>query len=89
MHISDYLKQSTAPPFKGNNLKFFNERQYIIQQFVDEINKGREGTKFKPVTWKQINGMVAHLKGFELNHFFVSCKKAKTFSSYFFYKLKK
>ncbi len=65
-----------------------NERQDIIQQCVDRINKDRKGSPFKAVSWKQINGKVSHLKGFELNWFFRECQKSANFSRYFFGKLK-
>ncbi|HYF04600.1 MAG TPA: hypothetical protein VEA59_00345 [Patescibacteria group bacterium] len=74
---------------KGRELNFVNERQVVVQDFVDKINVGRIGTKFKPVTWSQINGLTSHLKGFELKHFYQECSKKNNFSSYFFWSLKK
>jgi hypothetical protein len=86
-NIQELLKNrklEESPPKK----RFTNERQYIIEQMVQRINSEREGTKWKPVTWKQINGMVRHLKGFELNWFYVEACKRANFSKYFFWALK-
>ena len=56
-----------------------NEMQVIIKDFVDEINKERAGSKYKPVTGKQI--AVKLLTVFktkqELYEFFSECKDYK------------
>ena len=68
---SDYLQklQSKRP------LKVTSERQELIQRFVDKINLERIGTKFKPVIWRQINGLVAHVKISDLYWFFKECER--------------
>lgn len=51
-----------------------NERQEIISQFVDEINKERINTKFKPVTGRGIAMKLSILKtNFELRQFYSEC----------------
>lgn len=69
--------------------KFSNERQELVQRCVDEINRGREGTKYAKVTWGQINGKLAHVKGWDLSWFVRECEKADNFSRLFYGKLRK
>jgi hypothetical protein len=83
-HLKDLIKLDLPPP----KLTIVNERQYIIQDIVDRINKDRIGTRWKPVTWSQINGKVRHLKGFELNWFYAEACKRSEFSKFFFGALK-
>jgi len=69
---------------RKNKLKVTGERQDIIQQFVDKINMERIGTRFKPVIWRQINGLVAHVKISDLYWFFKECETGDSFSKKFF-----
>ncbi len=70
---------------QGNKrLKITSERQDIIQQFVDKINLERVGTKWKPVVWRQINGLVSHVKMGDLYWFFKECEQGDSFSKKFF-----
>lgn len=55
-----------------------NERQDIIRQFVEEINKERIGTKFKPLTGRAVAiklGMIKTNQG--LYEFFSICRDYK------------
>ena len=66
-----------------------NERQFIISQFVEEINKERDGIKWKKVTGKGIAMKLSHLKDNGTLYFFLSqCKDYKnrsgSFGKYFF-----
>lgn len=61
-----------------------SERQEIIQCFVDRINAERTGTKWKPVSWGQVNGLVRHLKEQDLYWLFGQCEKSESFSKKFF-----
>ena len=74
----DTLKQRSRP------LKITSERQELIQRFVDQINVERVGTKFKPVIWKQINGLIAHVKIGDLYWLFKECERGDSFSKKFF-----
>lgn len=74
---------------RSGELRITSERQEIIQRFVEAINKERVGTEFKPVIWKQINGLLAHLKGFDLAWFYRECEKAENFGRFFFGMLKR
>ncbi|TSC67486.1 MAG: hypothetical protein CEO19_210 [Parcubacteria group bacterium Gr01-1014_73] len=65
-------------------LKITSERQECIQRFVDKINLERIGTKFKPATWRQINGLVAHVKIGDLYWLFKECERGDFFSKKFF-----
>lgn len=52
-----------------------NERQWIIQQFQDEINKERINTKFKPITGRAVAIKLGLLKtNKELYEFLSECK---------------
>jgi hypothetical protein len=48
MHISEVTFQ---PKEKS---RITNERQSILKEFVDEINKEREGSKWKPITGRAV-----------------------------------
>ena len=76
------LKKRSRP------LDITSERQELIQRLVDRINLERVGTEFKPVTWKQINGLVRHLKEGDLYWLFGECEDAQSFSKKFFGVLK-
>lgn len=73
--------------------KTLNERQDILRQFLEEINKERIGTKFKPITGRAVAMKLSHLKDNHTLYFFLSqCKdyknRNKSFSKYFFGALK-
>lgn len=59
-------------------VKITNERQSIIKEFVDEINKERIGTKWKPITAKAVAIKLGMLKSNrELYEFLSECKDYK------------
>ncbi len=69
--------------------KIVNERQAIIAEFVERINKERIGTRWKPVTGKGIAMKLSHLKKDDLLYFLSECKSARCgFGSAFFGSLK-
>lgn len=77
----------------SNQSKIVNERQFILSQFLEEINKERLGTKYKPMTGKGVAMKLAHLKdNYTLYYFLSSCrdyqKRKGSFSRYFFGALK-
>lgn len=74
----DNLKQ------RSQKLKITSERQELIQRFVDKINLERIGTKFKPVIWKQINGLAATCSISDLYWLLGECERASSFSKIFF-----
>ena len=76
---------------KKDTVKFVNQRQELIQQFVDKINKDREGTKYSPVKWTNINGRLHMMKEQELYMYYRECERADIFSKRFFggFKVKK
>ena len=65
-------------------LKLTSERQELIQRFVDKVNVERVGTKFKPVIWRQINGLVAQVKIGDLYWLYKECERGDSFSKNFF-----
>ena len=66
------------------SLRITGERQELIQRFVDKINLERIGTTFKPVIWRQVNGLVAHVKMADLYWLFKECEGGDSFSKKFF-----
>lgn len=78
----DQLKKGRAP------LNITSERQELIQRFVDKINVERAGTKWKPVTARQINTLISFLKVSDLYWLLGECERAASFSKKFFGKLR-
>ncbi len=76
----DYLEKLKAK----KPMRITGERQELIQRFVDKINLERIGTKWKPVIWRQINGLVSHVKVSDLYWFFKECDGGDSFSKKFF-----
>lgn len=72
------LKKGKTP------LKITSERQELIQRFVDKINLERVGTKWKPVTARQINVLVSFLPVRDLYWLYSKCERAPSFSKKFF-----
>lgn len=71
--ISDLLQQ---PLFEVKAPR--SERAEIIQMFTDEINKEREGTKWKPVTGRSVAIQLSTLKSnFELYNWLSQCRDYK------------
>lgn len=81
-----------VPSFNLTKTKITNKRQYILSQFVEEINKERCGTKFKAVYPKVVALKTSHLKLEDLEYFFSICADYKnrcgSFSKAFFGMLK-
>lgn len=78
---------------RSQKSKITNERQDIIRQFLEEINKERIGTKYKQLTGRAVAMKVSHLKDNSTLYYFLSqCKDYKnrngSFSKYFFGSLK-
>ena len=79
-------------PFKRfafGKSKATSQRATIIEDITKEINKEREGTKWKPLTGRGVAMKVAHLKDTQDIYFLYSkCKKAKSFGACFFGELR-
>lgn len=72
-----------------------SERGDLIQKFIDEINKGRIGTKYPKLTKKGEAGVAIlinqhpNLKELDqLYRFYGMCKESKSFSAYFYWIVK-
>lgn len=78
----DSIKKRAYP------LKITSERQELIQRFVDKINLERVGTKWKPVTARQLNVLISFLKVSDLYWLLSECERAPSFSKKFFGVLK-
>lgn len=91
LDVKTYLENKRARTEEKEMLegrRYVNERQEVIQRFVDKINRDREGTKYKPVTWPQINGQLRNTSVGNLKLFYKQCQQQKCFSSFFWWKLK-
>lgn len=77
----DYLERLRN---KKRPLKITSERQELIQRFTDKINLERIGTKWRPATWGQVNGLVSFFKKTDLYWLFAQCERASSFSKKFF-----
>ncbi len=77
-----------------------SERAELIKQFVDAINLeradckwrykvGEKWKKLKPVTGRGIAIRCSHVDMYDLRYFYSECKQARSFSEYFFGRLKK
>lgn len=64
------------------------ERDELIQTFTNRLNAARQGTKWKPLTYRAIAVKLAHLSVSDLYAFQKQCEQAKSFSAYFFWALK-
>ncbi len=62
-----------------------SERQDLIQQFVDGINK----TAKPKAKWVQVNGQLRHCNTQDLYALLSECNKARCFGSFFWWKVKK
>lgn len=73
--------------------KISSERQMVLKEFVDEINKERIGTTWKPITGKAVAMKLSHVKSLQDLYYFLSnCRDYKArngnFSKCFFGSLK-
>lgn len=66
--LSDFILQSV--PAKT---KITNRRQFVISQFVDEINKERLANKLKPFAASYIAFKLSHLKIPDLEYLYSTC----------------
>jgi len=89
MEIKDLLKD-----FQITKEKVSSERAEIISQFVEEINKERKDTKYKPVSGRSVAIQLSVLKtNFELYSWLSECRDYKkrngSFSRIYYGALKK
>lgn len=80
--ISNLIKE-----YKVIETSYKNKRDEIISLMVDEINKLRVGTKFKPIT-KRLIAIKANKNPFlkddgELELIYKECKEKQNFSKFF------
>jgi len=65
--------------FNVKTTKHKNQRAELIQQFLDEINRERKDTKFKPTTYKVILLKVKHItSASDLYAFYKQCLDGKS-----------
>jgi len=68
--------------------KINSERAMLINDFLVEINKEREGTTYKPMTARGVAIKLGHIPTNELYYFYKVCFKSKSFGRTFFGALK-
>ena len=65
-------------------------RAFLISQFLEKLNEGRDGVRYKKLAPARLGSLLAPLKTMEdLRWFWDECKNAKHFSRFFWWKLKK
>jgi hypothetical protein len=78
MRIGQYALVKYQKPIKEKKKGITNERQSIVKQFVDELNKERDVTKYKPYQDKYIAVKLGVLKtNQELYEFLSECRDYK------------
>ena len=66
--------------------KITNERQLILQQFLDRLNAERK-PPYPPISSVRLGMKLAHVSTHDLKIFYADANYAKNFSSYFWWKL--
>lgn len=89
MEISNITEGYKLPEEKS---RMTNKRQYILSQFLEEINNERKISSYGLMTGRALAIKVAHLKEHDLEYFFSQCMDYKhrqgSFGKYFFGALK-
>lgn len=92
LNMDTYLqvkREENKEQEKARGLSFVNQRQEVIQNFVDKINSDRAGSAYPQVKWTHINGQLRNYRNMhDLEFFYKQCNEAKCFSSLFWWKLK-
>lgn len=73
MHIGDVLKGRLEQKTKRGT--YWTD---MVKECVDNINKERDGKKYKKVSFIMIRNKVSHLDDKDLAYFLSICKDAKT-----------
>ncbi len=75
---------------KFEDVPFRNYRDELVAEFVDGINKSRIGTKFKPITAREValrinkNAFLAkHENNGEVAYLLKQCKERNNYSKFF------
>jgi len=66
--------------------KATSERAEWIGKFTDRLNADRG--QYKPLTYKRVGVMLAHLSNQDLHAFWKQCEEARSFGAWFHYSLK-
>jgi len=86
------LEQYKLNLFNKKEDKIVNRRQELLKEIIDNINREREGTKYKKVSARAIAIKVSHLKEHDLEYTLSICKDYRnrkgSFSKCFFGMLK-
>lgn len=92
--LQNPLKQVATIERKLKINKSNSARAFLISQFLEEINKDRDGVKYKKLTPQAIGVKLSHLKLEDLRWFWDACwqedktRKKKFNSKYYWWKLK-
>lgn len=86
------MKQIKDLIIEKEDSKITNKRQYVLSLILEEINKERAGTKWKPITPAYLGVKLSHLSEFDLWHMLSVGKdykeRGKPFGMYLFGSLK-
>jgi hypothetical protein len=64
-----------------------NERQLILKDFLDRLNSERG--EYPPLKPARVGMLLSPCDNSQLKQFYADCKYAKSFSKYFWWRLKK
>jgi len=85
MKISELLQQKNFEKKQGQPR---NEREEFLNLALERINKSRQGTKYKPLTYMGLKMKVKHLSDQDLKYHYHQCLKSDNFPRLFFGLLK-
>lgn len=88
MKIDSYLKKYRGEEIASARSSISNERQELLQQFLDKLNDHRKQDNFPPLTGKALAMKLSHIPTSDLWAFYRLCEGANHFSKFFWYSLK-
>ena len=71
-----------------NRKEDLSQRASLIKEFLERLNKEREGTTWKPLTARAVAVKLGHLDTWDIGIFLAKCKEAKSFTGCFWGNLK-
>ena len=88
MDTSLFEKYKNLPRGSPKKERKDDHRIHLIETAKENINKERDGTKWKKVSFMAVKMKVRHLDDWDLGMFVSQCEKADSFSKVFFGALK-
>lgn len=75
--------------YQPQQSKITSERQLVLKDILEQINREREGTKWKPLSARGLAIKVSFLSTEDLKYHHYNCLKAKEYGRLFFGLIKK